>query len=196
MALRLSSLALCAALALVVGSTDTTPSRELPRHKVDGKPHALRQPANSSETFTAAAALEPASQPAVDASTGLPLDTVAVAYPFAAADVDDLVRHGTIEIPHPEGGLLELTLRDARSEQGSRVIRVLSDGLPGVITQRGPRLIGTIATHGGVYSLTSHGNGSRHAAPVTRLIDQRQLDLRVAPNRKDYRHVPHRPPAV
>lgn len=189
------SLALCAALALIVGSTGTTPPTDLPRHKVDGKPHGSRQPTDSSETFTAAAR-QPAPEPAPDAPNGLPLDTLALAYPFAATDVDNLLRHGTIEIPHPEGGMLELTLRDARFEQGSRVIRVLSDGLPGVITQRGPRLIGTIATRRGVYSLSSHGNGSSNAVPVTRLIDQRQLDLRVAPNRKDYRHVPHRPPAV
>jgi len=193
MALRLMSLALCAALALVVGSTDTTPPRDLTRHKIDVKLDSSRQPTNRRVTSTARL---PVTESVVDAPTGLPPDTVALDYPFAAADVDELVRDGTIEIPHPEGGLLELTLRDARYEQGSRVVRVLSDGLPGVITQRGQRLIGTIATRSGVYSLSSHLSGSSNAPPLTRLIDQRQLDLRVAPNRQDYRHVPHRPPAA
>jgi hypothetical protein len=63
---------------------------------------------------------------------------------------------------------------------------VQSEGLPGLITQRGKTFIATIATRRASYNLSQLGDGQQ----ATQLIDQRQLDLRVTPGRVDYRPTP------
>ena len=185
MALRLCSLALCALLFLVVGATDRAPPRSLQRQIFDTGIRVVRQsPGNAPAAIHTRPQTKPSTETMLRKS---PTDVVTLDYPFDTTGIEQLLDNGSIQIPHPEGGLLQVTLRDVRYRHGARILRVQSDGLPGVITQRGERFVGTIATNRATYNLSQHSYQDRGAAQLT---DQRQLDLRITPNRDDYRRVP------
>ena len=182
MARRVICLALGAALFSAVAFIDPATPSSPPRQITDTNAAPWRQ--------TIAATVPVASADSLPETTHQPAsDVVAMDYPFDAGVLEQLQARGEVAPPHPGGGLLRLTLRQVDHRHGTRVFRVMSDDLPGVITQRGARLMGTIATRRGTYSLTADPHGSW-------LIDQRQLDLRMTPNQQDYRHAPSKAPAA
>jgi hypothetical protein len=178
MALRLCWVALCASLVVLVGPTDSAPPRDLPRQNFDTDTLQVRHPSSASPAQYAIPSQPPIRQRRAS-------DVSSVDYPFDTNSIEQLLATGNIHIPHPEGGLLQVTLRDVQHRHGTRIVRVQSEGLPGLITQRGSAFIGTIATRQATYNLSQPGTGRQ----ATQLIDQRQLDLRVTPGRVDYRPV-------
>lgn len=108
-------------------------------------------------------------------------------YDFDTSHIEQLLANGSIKLPHPQGGLFELTLERVENAGELRTVTVRCDGLSGVITQliteEGQSFFATLATASGVYSIEHR---SRH----TRIINQRQLDLRINPAHPDYRVVP------
>ncbi len=100
-------------------------------------------------------------------------------YPLSAADIELLIALGSLSLPHPQGGALNIVLRSSTTEHGSRILHVLSNGYPGTITQRQRGFFATLATPEGTYTLENRGS-------VTHLIQQRQLDLRINPALTDY----------
>ncbi len=106
-------------------------------------------------------------------------DVQANHYPFYAADIELLIALGSLSLPHPQGGALNIVLQSSTTEHGSRTLHVLSNGYPGTITQRRNGFFATLATPEGTYTLENRGS-------VTHLIQQRQLDLRINPALTDY----------
>lgn len=120
---------------------------------------------------------------AAPASTDFALqaDIVPLPYDFDPGALDELASQGSLRLAHPEGGELRVTLISATTHQGTRTLKVVSDGYPGIITQRGASFFATLATNRGVYAI-------EHRQGATALVDQRQLDLRNT--QKDFAHVP------
>lgn len=97
--------------------------------------------------------------------------------------LDALIRTGTLEVLHPEGGVIQIELDRLVENDDMRVLHVRSAGLRGVITERSGNYFATIATPEGVYLV-------ERRAGHTRITDQRQLDLKSNPHDRDYRHAP------
>ncbi|MCZ6642896.1 MAG: hypothetical protein O7G86_03140 [Gammaproteobacteria bacterium] len=110
-------------------------------------------------------------------------DIQANRYPLYAADLESLISSGSLSLPHPEGGTLNIILRTNTTRHGSRILHVSTNGYPGTITQRPNGFFATLATPEGIYTLESRGS-------ETYLVQQRQLDLRINPALKDYVHAP------
>lgn len=110
-------------------------------------------------------------------------DIVAIRYPLYAADLETLVSTGSLSLPHPEGGTLNIVLRRNTTKHGSRILHVTTNGYPGTITQRSDGFFATLATPQGIYTLESRGSD-------TYLVQQRQLDLRINPALRDYVRAP------
>ncbi len=110
-------------------------------------------------------------------------DIQANQYPIFAADLESLATQGSLSLPHPEGGILNIVLRATSTKHGSRTLHVTSNGYPGTITQRADGFFATLATAEGTYTLENRGS-------VTYLVPQRQLDLRINPALRDFAHAP------
>lgn len=153
-----------------------------------------RLPGSNARDTAGAAPLEAGAEghPEADAAgrRGLPspvLDPVGApgADPATAAfDVERLLKEGRLRLPHPAGGTLDVVVDGVpRPLPGGRQITVRSDGLPGLVSQRGPRLLITLATARGSYRLESHGG-------EIALLDQQVLDWRTWQRSEDYRVAP------
>lgn len=108
-------------------------------------------------------------------------DVTAHAIDFDHHSITTLVDEGLLVLDHPEGGDLVVSLISEQTVNGVRTLAVRSDGYPGTITTSGSNFFATLATERGVYAI-------EHRQGTSRLIDQRQLDLRIT--RPDYQHVP------
>jgi len=121
-------------------------------------------------------------QPAARSATAGPAPSHGA--PLTAFDVEGLLTDGRLRLEHPAGGSLEVVVDgQPRALPGGRQIAVRSDGLPGLISQRGQRLLVTLATARGSYRLES-----RHGS--LDVVDQQLLDWRTWQRPEDYRVVP------
>jgi hypothetical protein len=105
-------------------------------------------------------------------------------YPLTETTLSTLQRGDRIELPHPDGGTIELRVERADAEHGGRhLMLVQSDGLVSTFTEGGGAFFGTLATPRGVYALEGGVNGSR-------LTRHTLLDQRMNSHAPDYRNVP------
>ncbi len=110
-------------------------------------------------------------------------DVVFEDYPLGDAELATLQTGDRVELPHPDGGTIDLRVERAESSNGRRHLVLVHDGLVSTFTEAHGAFLGTLATPRGVYALEGDAQSSR----LTRhaLLDQRMnahaLDYRPSP---------------
>ena len=110
-------------------------------------------------------------------------DVVREDYPLSDPDLAALHRGDRIELPHPDGGTIDLWVARVESTADSRHLMLIHEGLPSTFTQSHGAFFGTLATSRGVYAL--EGNEWR-----SRLTRHTLLDQRMNSNALDYLSLP------
>lgn len=110
-------------------------------------------------------------------------DVVVEAYPLRESQLAALRLADRIELPHPDGGTIELDLTRIESSHGRCHLTLVHDGLISTFTIARGSFFGTLATTRGVYAL----EGDRYRST---LIRQALLDQRMNSHALDYRPIP------
>lgn len=110
-------------------------------------------------------------------------DVTFESYPLGDRDLATLRLGDRIELPHPDGGTIELTVARSESTPGRRHVMLLHDGLASTFTRARGAFFGTLATPTGVYAL----EGTQRTSRLTR---HALLDQRMSPYAPDYRSTP------
>jgi hypothetical protein len=110
-------------------------------------------------------------------------DVVFEDYPLRDADLAPLHRGDRIELPHPDGGTIDLRVERVESTRDRRHLTLLHDGLSSTFTEARGAFFGTLATPRGVYALEGNAQHSR-------LTRHALLDQRMNSNVLDYRPLP------
>jgi hypothetical protein len=110
-------------------------------------------------------------------------DVVVEDYPLREVDLAGLHRGDRIELPHPDGGTIDLVVERVETFGDRRHLVLTHDGLPSTFTETHGAFFGTVATRSGVYAL----EGGEQRSQLTR---HALLDQRMNSNALDYRSLP------